>query len=49
MYEMEDFYKAEKLIELGHPETNLDKLAQKIYEKRIKDAGKSDPYKHANE
>jgi hypothetical protein len=34
-WEMEDLYKAEDLIKAGHSETNINKLANKIYKKRI--------------
>lgn len=36
-WEIEDLDKAYKLIELGHPETDVYKLAQKLYNKRMED------------
>lgn len=36
-WEIEDLDKAYKLIELGYPETDVYKLAQKLYNKRMED------------
>ena len=38
-WEIEDLNKAYKLIELGYPETDVYKLAKKLYDKRMKDIG----------
>lgn len=39
-WEIEDLDKAYKLIELGYPETDVYKLARKLYNKRMEDKKK---------